>query len=673
MHVLKNTIKNNSNTMNQIGTFHTTTTPSTFAAKLSSTVDINAKKSSFTGHSPSLSGPSNSIPISPIKHHTSGNQSGLPAPFTSGISANSTSQQTAVIGTSTKPPFSQNSPQSDNSSNNNLVNNIANTRSITPIGPPKSINRNVAASPLLLQSVQSNCSVNSSTAMTSSSSISLAATSIIQPPVTGLASQLQSKINQLQHGNAQAHEYSLFNDSYSNQWEAKQYSSNNSKQFMENVPPLQVDASKAPGYRGTAVSSPVSSKTPNSATTPPSQSHQSNSVVPSIVSNSISGSSLSNTTINTPNSIHGEIGKPNNQQSQILQSQSGSVNTSGLAVQRPVMSSSSNQIRQVDKYSISANSAHTPNIRQNLFETPTNTAQNLAPQMMNYGHQADQIQQMFHPNIQANPLHMSRLNPRASSFSSMHQQGGIQSQSKTLGSNILPSQQHPNQNYGGMFHQNGINNFQKMTTVPYNAAPGPVRNQAQLGNNRWFSELGHLVNQREMMGLENGLTKNLGGSPAMSPNNSQGIISGIPNQPPPMQDDGRKPRPIGTERNWKLGYIGTNMEDPAPPSWMMDKQQQQQIAPNWMPPPHAPIGPPRNHFIEDMQPPPTIPQDHFPPWQMEYLNPPHLGPNQSNVNLMQSLQYATFPAPIELGAPLPDKIEQWVEPEKQGWSAKWTF
>ncbi|CAG9861269.1 unnamed protein product [Phyllotreta striolata] len=43
----------------------------------------------------------------------------------------------------------------------------------------------------------------------------------------------------------------------------------NQHKFIDQEPPPQVDASKAPGYRGTAVCSPVSSKTSSNSTTPP--------------------------------------------------------------------------------------------------------------------------------------------------------------------------------------------------------------------------------------------------------------------------------------------------------------------------------------------------------------------------------------------------------------------
>jgi hypothetical protein len=100
-------------------------------------------------------------------------------------------------------------------------------RALTPVQQPASlINRTITPSPLL-QTI---------TTTASSHETNIVSSLVIQPPSSGLASKLQTKINNNLHGNAQAHEYSLFNDSYSNQI----YSSVSPGTFIENEPQLAV-------------------------------------------------------------------------------------------------------------------------------------------------------------------------------------------------------------------------------------------------------------------------------------------------------------------------------------------------------------------------------------------------------------------------------------------------
>ncbi|CAG9773085.1 unnamed protein product [Ceutorhynchus assimilis] len=58
---------------------------------------------------------------------------------------------------------------------------------------------------------------------------------------------------------------------------ASNQSSNQQHKFIDQEPPPQVDVTKAPGYRGMAVCSPVSSKTSSNSTTPPNLSNSGNS------------------------------------------------------------------------------------------------------------------------------------------------------------------------------------------------------------------------------------------------------------------------------------------------------------------------------------------------------------------------------------------------------------
>lgn len=138
-------------------------------------------------------------------------------------------------------------------------------RSITPIGPPSSANRNISSPSLQIAPPSSSSNIAECSAAVSASSGVAAALSVSSSALSnqtpGLP-QLPTKISQ---------EYSLFNSSYSNQWDAKQ----SMYDPTENDSLPKADASKAPGYnRGNVMSSPVSSKTSSNSTTPPGSSVQ---------------------------------------------------------------------------------------------------------------------------------------------------------------------------------------------------------------------------------------------------------------------------------------------------------------------------------------------------------------------------------------------------------------
>lgn len=121
------------------------------------------------------------------------------------------------------------------------------TRSITPIGPPLK-NMNAPHSSHIVNTL------DLSTPYISSNDMTL---------------PIQPKLGEL---HVSAHEYSLF-DSYS-KWSSDKpmslHQMSNHDLFNENEPISRVDASKAPGYRGASINSPVSSKTSSNSATPPS-------------------------------------------------------------------------------------------------------------------------------------------------------------------------------------------------------------------------------------------------------------------------------------------------------------------------------------------------------------------------------------------------------------------
>ncbi|GAB0092386.1 Ankyrin repeat [Sergentomyia squamirostris] len=696
--------------------------PGTFASKLLTTSQANEVKKIMTSSVTSMNvvssapslvasnapmqppAPVNVVQMSPKHHSVTASGQNLPAPFT-----NVQSQNVGVIGSSAKPPFSQTPMESSMSSGSA---NGGVPRSITPIGPPTS--RNITQSPLLQK--QQSMPVSS---ITAEPGIGVGSTILQGGCVSGsggtsggIAAQLQTKISQL-HG-AQAHEYSLFNDSYGSQWE--------NKQMYNNVLPLQADASKAPGYRGNTVSSPVSLKASSQSITPPSSGHHL-SVAPS--TGNVSSTLLTTATGSSTSSQSVQVAPSSYD---LSQSNTGNVIKPPPATQtiqppqRPIMSNLS-QVRpvgsQLDSYSMSGSSSQAPvgsgaGARQNLFDN-LNSQSSLnasgssggggssatASHLLNYNQNSDSSHppSFQHLNLGGgNPLHMSRLNPRATVFSSMQQQQqqapppNQQQVSQT--SKSSNQQQHPSQ-YGNMFQQNQGNSggpsgggnsggYGKMPPIAsYNPTPGrpqsqpqPQTQQSQQGSQgpggnsgRWY-DLTHMPSPREILNMENGFSLGLGSPSAMSPNNPpQATTNGVLSAQ--ASDDSRKmPRPIGTERaSWKYGYNSNVVSQNQPPQMpQMDMDNSGQIHP-WIVDKQPWMMPMRNQYIpttEDIHP-----HDFSQPMQLDYHGAAaaNVGPSQQNMNLMQSLQYTSFmPHSADIGQ-LPDKIESW-EPEKHGW--KWT-
>lgn len=658
---LKNTIKN-APTATVTNSTSGGPPPGTFASKLISDKKITPPSSTASSSASTISAnnmmsstgarTSGGMMQSP-KHHNQG----LPAPFgnsnsnNNNINSNNQSMNNTNVTSSTtvsstsKHNLLQNNNsstvQQDSNANTNTSGTVNNSgvRSITPIGPPNSqANRNVSSSPLLM-----------------ASQINAEKTNLLlqqqQQQSIALAAQLHSKLNSNLHGNAQAHEYSLFNDSYSSsQWDGKKLYAGSGSTFIENEP-LKVDASKAPGYRGNAVSSPVSSsKSSSNSTTPPSsnassthqqQQMQSQSMSTTVNNNSnnqsqsTSASVIGNQT-NLSQSHQRPFPSPTDLKSQIQQ---GSA-PSGLAVQRPIINTSS-QVRplssQMDSFNLGSVGQNLRNDRQNMFDQNNpltggnggvgGNNNNNQPQMMNYGHLDSQQSSFSHLGL------VSRLNPKASAFSSIqhHQNQGKMNQ------NQFNNMYHHQQNVSGGGGGGGLNNYQQKPLQnqlhggsmqpqsqqgpqqqpppmqQYNPAPGRPQSlqhqqqqQQQQHNARgWFSDMNQM-SSRDFVNIENGLAMGLlnGSSPAISPNNPQQqsgnniLQSGIQQQSA-MPDDSRKIRPIGTERSWKYNFGGglpldsENLGQGVPP-WLMDKTPPMQ---HWMQPP--PLNQRVNHF-DDM-------------------------------------------------------------------------
>lgn len=314
-------------------------------------------------------------------------------------------------------------------------------------------------------------------------------------------------------------------------------------QFIDEQP-QQVDASKAPGYRGTAVCSPVSSKTSSNSTTPPnmplSSSYQAfpeQKPLPPI------GSTIYNRTVSQAN--------PND-----LASTHYYTNTD-----------------------LSSRSVHMTHADNGLYKTGVanyndnnamlNMSSNDNQPMMQY-HQGNTLQHLTFTQSQQ-PLtqpvvSMSRLNPKAPDFSSnMHTM-------PTKGPQI----------YNG-YNQNTSNIYPMNKPVLNNYARTPVAAPA----NRWVMPMQPFTQPNELISGMSGMTlHNIGrvnasdmlhenggelvvtnNSPAMSPNIS------VPHQIHANEGnhylEDRKPQPIGTERARK-SYNPT-------PEWLLNNESKMMV------------------------------------------------------------------------------------------------
>lgn len=443
----------------------------------------------------------------------------LPAPFTNPILAN------AVTSSATPTTL---------------------TRSITPIGPPT---RNFNASP------HSSHIVNTLDLSTPYSS-------------NDITTQIQSKLGEL-HVSAQSGlEYSLFDmgSKWNNQEQTNVFHQLNVSEAFE-PPQIHVDASilaKAPGYRGGAINSPVSSKTSSNSATPPS------TVLATQAPTSVSQAQSSNYDMN---------------------------------VIKPIGSGQRQQQQQ--------------NYRDRSLFEQYNNPENSFSRQMNY-------------NSGINPAMSSRLNPKASAFSS---------NSKMSNSNqSQQQQQQQHQQYGQQYmNSSSNNNFLKSpgSQQGYNQQRN-VQQNTNASSSRWFGDLGSSFNDFSSRknygddlssGMDNssimsGNTSQMHqqGGAAMSPNNNSingPNLSGLSN----LDDLRKAPPPIGTERHTFNKYnsyqqypgMGSNMDfdnsmmnTQMPPntSWM-DKSPQQQ----WQMPSNVPIIP-RSHYdttsMNDYSMPPDL-------------------------------------------------------------------
>lgn len=328
--------------------------------------------------------------------------------------------------------------------------------------------------------------------------------------------------------------------------------------FIEQEPP-QVDASKAPGYRGTAVCSPVSSKTSSNSTTPPNMpltaapgyqtfSEPKSQPLPPI------GSTI----------MHNRPPSQTNQNDLAPHYYSGSEHPS-RSIQHLTHSDTN-----LYKSGVTSFSENNP-----MLTMSSNDGQPLLQAF----HPSNSLQHINYSQSQALPqpaVSVSRLNPKAPDFSS-----SMHTITTKQGPQIYNGYQMGNQSNNGCMYPIGkplVNNF------PRTALPNP--------QSRWLMQMQHFTPQNEIISgmagmtlhnlaratggeiLENGADLGVvNNSPAMSPNLS-GPHTLHPNEASHYMEE-RKPQPIGTERARKTF-------NPIQDNWMLNSDSKMMMNRSWV-------------------------------------------------------------------------------------------
>lgn len=414
-------------------------------------------------------------------------------------------------------------------------------------------------------------------------------------------------------------EYSLFNDSFTkvaqqSMWgrenekpnfaaatgggiSSQSNSAMNTSKFI-NIEPPQVDASKAPGYRGNTVCSPVSSKTSSNSTTPPSiplapgaaSYHNFTDQAKNPPMQPLTGIGPLTRPLSRPSGLELHPGGSVNQSNSLDLSSSHFVNRGHIYANAELPRSSG----QTDVYKSASASSFTPDSASNLLKMVPGDQQphNLMyqPNMHHMNYSQPQTGQVSNNTT----VSMSRLNPRAPDFSLMNKQTpqvamfntnnfhqGVMSANQgspnpVMGNNNVP---YPlKSSLGSYQHPSRSNSGAAQTRWPYIGPPSGYHPQQQNQQPDMMVPMTHLrgLNLNHptapMDLLENGGMCPVNSSPNMSPN-SPGHNLGPPGDGHHKMEDRKIPQPIGTERaSWKIQNSNLPNPDPTDVNWILGNE-----------------------------------------------------------------------------------------------------
>lgn len=428
-------------------------------------------------------------------------------------------------------------------------------------------------------------------------------------------------------------EYSLFNDSFTkvaqqSMWgrendthkpnfaaatgggiTSQNTSSMTASKFI-NIEPPQVDASKAPGYRGNAVCSPVSSKTSSNSTTPPSIPlapgtgyHNFPDQSKNQPMQTLQGIGL-NRPLSRPSGLELHPGASVNQSNSLDLTNSPFVNRGHMypGAEMPVRSSGQTD---TNIYKSASTSNFTPDSTSNLLKMVPGDQQphNLMYHQANMQHHMNFSQSQQSGQVNNNTtVSMSRLNPRAPDFS-LHNMSNKQTPQQpaaamfntnpnylhtgvmtiTQGSNPNPvmgnnNVPYPLKSLGSYQHPSRSNSGSGQTRWPYMGPPSGYHPPQQQQQPDMMVPMTHLrgLGLSHQAGpidlLENGGICPVNSSPTMSPN-SPGHNLGPPGEGHNKIEDRKIPQPIGTERaSWKIQSNNMPNSDPTDVNWILGNE-----------------------------------------------------------------------------------------------------
>ncbi|KAF5307348.1 hypothetical protein FQR65_LT07065 [Abscondita terminalis] len=337
-----------------------------------------------------------------------------------------------------------------------------------------------------------------------------------------------------------------------------------SSKFVDNDPPPQVDASKAPGYRGASMCSPVSSKTSSNSTTPPTMpltsgsnyqtytEQSKNQPLPPIGTNIIHNRSVAQTNQHdvSNNHYYGNSELPTRSIQHLAHSDTNLYKTGSSGYQE-----------SMNMLNIPAES------QQHLLSS---YHQSNSLQHLNYSQSQQQSAQ-----ISAASVSMSRLNPKAPDFS-VH---GMSNKPPQMYNGYAMGNQNTSLhalNKPGMnnYHRSAMNNPQQNRWLLQMQQPFTPQ-QSELISGMAGMTLHSIARAAGGEILENG--GDLGtvnSSPAMSPN-LQPAHNLHPTDGGHYMEDRKHPQPIGTERARKSQHPGIDN------NWMMSNDSKMMVGRQW--------------------------------------------------------------------------------------------
>ncbi|CAH0553399.1 unnamed protein product [Brassicogethes aeneus] len=446
--------------------------------------------------------------------------------------------------------------------------------------------------------------------------------------------------HQQQHANIQTQEYSLFNSTDKQpMWRRENESqkpinfaavtgggsnaqSAASQNIFTNEPPPQVDVAKAPGYRGVAVCSPVSSKTSSSSST-------------------------------TPPNISAAINYQQVYQEQPPKNQNLPPIGSNLQHHARAPGAQNSTANEMHEF-FAKNSTSIGNVTTMLSSSSSDHFQYIA--QMNFSQPQSQT------NMQS--VSASRLNPKAPDFSSGYN-------TKPTGA----SQQQQQQMFNGAFpiNQNHTNNNmyqQQMSKIPpdqFSRNPLHQRfmQQMQMAAFNPPQAPADIMSGMSGVNIQN-LARVAGGEIHIENGDDMGIVPVSPMISPSLNPaamhlvgehfaEERKPQPIGTERARKAVFNAGPPPDQA--GWGLLNEKP---APRWMQPDQPfPMSRSQMNFADEMPPLDFSPAQNF--MNTQFFNPQQPG----HMGMRQDFSVEPFK---DIGW---DTTRPNIDHQEKGWNGKW--